>query len=100
MALQVQGSFELDNGITLTSAYARTDASLSLEGNVVYAQPTFWVDENAYNSGLDNIRFRSDELWMYPYDRAVDGADILTFANNKVEQTLEDLGYTVTVVEI
>lgn len=100
MALQVQGSFELENGITLTSAYARTDAGLSIEGNAVYAQPSFWVDENAYNNGLATIRFDAQESWLYPYDRAVDGADILTFANNKVEQTLEALGYTVTVVEI
>ena len=100
MALQVQGSIELENGITLTSAYARTDASLSLEGNAVYAQPSFWIDENAYNNGSDNIRLDIRESWLYPYDRADDGADILTFANNKVEQTLEALGYTVTVVEI
>jgi hypothetical protein len=36
----------------------------------------------------------------YAYDRATDGADILAFANQKVKETLEGLGYSATIVEL
>jgi hypothetical protein len=100
MALQVNGNFELENGLTLTKVYARTNAALSLRGDEVMAYPEFWVDEPAFSAGKDNLRIRIRENFSYKYDRAVDGVDILTFANQKVKETLEGLGYTVTIVEI
>ena len=100
MALQVQGTFELENGIQLNSTYARTEASLRPEGNAVDAYPFFWVDEAAFTSRKDSLSIQLEGAFTYGYDRATDGVDILDFANKKVKETLESLGYTVTIIEL
>ena len=100
MALQVQGTFELETGMTLNEVYARTNASLSIEGDRVDAYPEFWIDNAAYSARKDTLRIIIREDFSYPYDRAVDGADILAFANQKVKETLEGLGYVVTILEL
>ena len=100
MALNVTGNFEQPTGQTLTTAYARTNAALSLQGDMVMAYPDFWVDEAAFTAGKDNLRVEITADWSYAYDRATDGADILAFANAKVKETLEEMGYTATIVEL
>ena len=100
MALNVTGNFEQPTGQTLTAAYARTNAALSLAGDQVMAYPDFWVDEAAFTGGKDNLRVEITADWSYAYDRATDGADILAFANAKVKETLEEMGYSATIVEL
>jgi hypothetical protein len=100
MALNVTGNFEQPTGQVLTAAYARTNAALSLQGDQVMAYPEFWVDEAAFTAGKDNLRVDMRADFSYAYDRATDGADILAFANAKVKETLEGLGYTATIVEL
>ena len=100
MALNVNGNFELATGQTLTQVYARTNAALSLEGDRVMAYPDFWVDEAAFTARKDNLRIDIREDFAYAYDRAVDGADILAFANQKVKETLESLGFTAEIIEL
>lgn len=100
MALNVTGNFEQDNGLSVDSAYGRTNAILSLDGSKVSAYPEFWKDEAAYTAGLTQIQARFDLNFVYDYDRAVDGADLLTFANDKVAEDLRSLGYEVQIVEI
>lgn len=100
MALNVTGTFEQPTGQSLDAAYARTNAALNLQGDMVMAYPEFWLDEAAFNAGKDNLRVDIRGDWQYAYDRAVDGADILAFANTKVKETLEGLGYTATIVEL
>jgi len=100
MALNVTGQFEQPTGQVLEAAYARTNAALSLQGNYVMAYPEFWLDEAAFNAGKNNLSVDIQADFNYAYDRAVDGADILAFANQKVKETLEGLGYTVTIVEL
>jgi hypothetical protein len=100
MALNVTGQFELPTGQVLDAAYARTNAALNLQGNSVMAYPEFWIDEAAFLAGKDNLRINIRADYSYAYDRAVDGADLLAFANAKVKETLEELGYTATIVEL
>lgn len=100
MALNVTGQFEQPTGQVLEAAYARTNAALNLQGNMVMAYPDFWLDEAAFNAGKDNLRVEIVADFNYAYDRATDGADILAFANQKVKETLEGLGYTATIVEL
>ena len=100
MALNVTGNFEQPTGQVLEAAYARTNAALSLQGDSVMAYPEFWLDEAAFNEGKDNLRVDINANFQYEYDRATDGADILAFANQKVKETLEGLGYTATIVEL
>lgn len=100
MALNVTGQFEQPTGQVLEAAYARTNAALNLQGDMVMAYPEFWLDEAAFNAGKDNLRVDIRADFNYAYDRAVDGADILAFANAKVKETLEALGYAVTITEL
>ena len=100
MALNVTGTFEQPTGQVLEAAYARTNAALNLQGNYVMAYPDFWVDEAAFMAGKDNLRVDMQADFNYAYDRATDGADILAFANQKVKETLEGLGYSATIVEL
>lgn len=100
MALKVEGNFELETGIALSEVYARTNAQLNIDGNSVYAYPEFWINEEAFNKKKNRLQIRIRENFSYVYDRAVDGTDILTFANQKVKEHLESLGYTVTIVEV
>ena len=100
MALNVTGKFEKPTGQSIEAAYARTNAALNLQGNMVMAYPDFWLDEAAFMAGKDNIRVDIQADFNYAYDRATDGADILAFANQKVKETLEGLGYSATIVEL
>ena len=100
MALNVTGQFEQPTGQVLEAAYARTNAALNLQGDYVMAYPEFWLDEAAFNAGKDNLRVDMQADFNYAYDRAVDGADILAFANAKVKETLEGMGYTATITEL
>jgi hypothetical protein len=100
MALNVTGQFELPTGQVLEAVYARTNAALNLQGNMVMAYPDFWLDEAAFNANKDNLRIEIRADFSYAYDRAVDGVDVLAFANAKVKETLEGLGYTATIVEL
>lgn len=100
MALKVEGNFELETGMVLSEVYARTNAQLNINGNSVYAYPEFWITEDAFNKNKNKLQIRIRENFSYVYDRQVDGVDILTFANEKVKETLESLGYTVTIVEL
>lgn len=100
MALNVTGQFEQPTGQVLEAVYARTNAALNLQGDQVIAYPEFWLDEAAFNEGKDNLRVDIMADFQYTYDRATDGADILAFANAKVKETLEGLGYTATIVEL
>ena len=100
MALNVNGQFELPTGQVLTQVYARTNAALSLDGAQVMAYPEFWLDEAAFNARKDNLRVDIRADFSYAYDRLVDGVDILSFANQKVKETLEALGFSATIVEL
>lgn len=100
MALNVTGTFELRTGQVLDAAYARTNAGLNLQGDMVNAYPEFWLDEASYSNGKENLDVEVRADFVYAYDRATDGADLLQFANQKVKETLEGLGYTATIVEL
>lgn len=100
MALNVNGQFELPTGQTLTQVYARTNAALSLDGTQVMAYPEFWIDETAFNERKDNLRIDIRADFSYQYDRAQDGVDILAFANQKVKETLEAMGFAATIIEL
>ena len=100
MALNVNGQFELPTGQTLTQVYARTNAALSLDGAQVMAYPEFWIDEAAFNERKDNLRIDIRADFSYAYDRAADGVDILQFANQKVKETLEEMGFVATIIEL
>ena len=102
MALNITGSIVLESGISISSAYARTEANLANTGNSVVVYPYVWASKAAYDDGLPPIRpnFLNDIEPAVSYDRTADGVDILDFANQSVKSTLQGLGYTVTITDL
>lgn len=100
MSLQITGNIKLQNEVEVTSLYARTIPTITADGKSVYANPSFWVSEQHYLDGKGIISLQEDSLYLYEYDRTIDGIDILSFSNEKVKETLESFGYTVTISEL
>ena len=99
MALIVEGQIELDNGITLSSCYARTTYRVNDSSNEVVILVEYWQNEDSYTMkkplGLSlNIPLR------YSYNRDIDGVDILSFTQIKIKEQLENLGYSVVITGI
>ena len=100
MSLQITGNIELNSGVEVTSLYARTVPTMVANGESIYASPAFWLSEQHYLDNKSSVSLENEPLWLYAYDRATDGVDTLSFSNEKVKETLEALGYTVTIVEL
>lgn len=100
MALKIEGTFILNNGLILNEIYARTNASLSISGDQVFAYPKYWISAQAYADKKDDLGISIDGDFSYKYDRLIDGTDILLFSNVKAKETLEALGFIVTILNL
>lgn len=100
MSLQITGSIELEGGVEVTSLYARTVPTMVANGESVYAAPSFWLSEQHYLDNKQAVSLQNEPFFLYEYNRTVDGADVLQFSNLKLKESLEALGYTVTVSEL
>jgi hypothetical protein len=102
MALLISGeNITLNNGLTVTTAYARTNAALSIDGSQLVVGPAFWASEEAYNAKSQPLQPTNINVPMQvPYDRTVMGTDLLFAANEVVKQMLEVEGFTVTITEL
>jgi len=102
MALNIQGNIELDNGLTLSSVYGRTNAELTQDGSSVICFPKFWSSKEAYNQGLSSISpiFNNSFTISVPYDRTTDGVDILLFSNEQIKSQLESKGFNATIIDL
>lgn len=98
MALTLNNkTIELENGLTIDTMYVRTESVLSIDGNEVFARPSFWISKASYESGKSALFLPVTGNFTFPYDRNVDGADLLTFANNKAKEVFESMGFSVEV---
>lgn len=99
MSLSITGTapIVLQSGVAVSSVYCRTEANLLEDGIRVSAMPEYWASETAFKENKQRI-YPSFPWFqtIYEYDRAVDGVDILDFANEKVKADLEAQGWTVT----
>lgn len=102
MALNITGTIELDNGLSLSSCYARTYAELSEDGKSVVCYPTFWSSVEAYNQKLQKLRpiFSNQIPPSVAYDRTTDGVDILLYSNEYIKFQLESLGFSVVITDL
>jgi len=101
MALQITGNIELENGITLSSVYGRTQYSVNDDSSMVAISVEYWYDETSYTSGklsLTNVPISVSG--GYAYNRTTDGNDVLLFTQNTIKGQLEDLGYSVVITEL
>ena len=101
MALQITGNIELENGITLSSVYGRTQYSVNDDSSVVAISVEYWYDETSYTSG--KLSLTNVPIYVsggYAYNRTTDGDDVLLFTQNTIKGQLEDLGYSVVITEL
>ena len=101
MALTIQGNIELENGLTLSSVYGRTQYSVNDDSSMVAISVEYWVDENAYTS--KKLSLLNVPIYVnggYEYNRETDGSDVLSFTQVKIKEQLEDLGYSVVISEL
>jgi hypothetical protein len=85
MALEITGTIELDNGLSLSSIYGRTRYNVNDSSNKILIVVDYWIDD------VDK---------QYAYNRAVDGVDVLDFTNQTIKAELEALGYSVVITDL
>ena len=102
MALLISGeNITLNNGLTVTSAYARTNAGLAMDGSYLLIAPAYWASEEAYTNGVSPLQPTNINIPMtVPYDKSTMGSDLLFAANEIVKEMLEVEGFTVTITEL
>ena len=100
MALEISGNIVLDNGLTLSSCYARTLYSVNDGSSVVSIPVYYFVSKDAYEAGSSGIAPKIHLPYRYTYDRSVDGEDVLEFTQIKIKAELEALGYSVVITDI
>jgi len=100
MALEITGTIELDNGLTLSSCYGRTQYRVNDSSNEVVILTQYWVDEPSYTTGKSPLSVKIGVGGRYDYDRATDGVDVLDFTNLKIKSELENLGFSVVITEL
>ena len=99
MALEVTGNIDLPSGIAVPSLYGRTEANLVVDGDKVICSPSFYSNKEAYDSGAPQVELDGFPAYA-PYDRTVDGSDILLFSNEFIKTQLEARGYSVVIVDL
>jgi hypothetical protein len=100
MALEITGNINLENGITLPSCYGRTLYKVNDKSNSVMTHLQLWTDDVSYTNGLRPLDYVFQLDYNLPYDRTVDGIDVLDFTNQKIKQQLEGLGFSVVITEL
>ena len=102
MALLITGeNIILNNGLQVSSAYARTNAGLSMDGSELYVGPAFWASEAAYTAKAAPLQPINMNIPMsVPYDKSTMGSDLLFAANEVVKEMLVLEGYAVTITEL
>jgi len=102
MALLISGeNIILNNGLQVATAYARTNAGLSMDGSELYIGPAFWASEEAYLANVQPLQPTNISIpFQVPYDRITMGSDLLFAANEIVKALLEDAKFTVEITGI
>lgn len=100
MALIVSGNIELSNGLSVDSCYARTNYRVNDSSSQVVIMVEYWLNKDAYETGKLSIPVNINTNPRVPYNRDVDGSDVLDFTQIKVKEQLEDLGYSVVITEL
>lgn len=102
MALLISGeNITLNNGLTVTSAYARTNAGLSMNGTELFIGPAYWASAEAYAAGAQPLEPTNIKVpFSVAYNKEAMGSDLLFAANEVVKEMLEVEGYTVQITGI
>ena len=100
MALEITGNIELDNGLSLSSCYGRTNYRVNDSSSEILIIVEYWLNKDAYDTGKLSIPVNINTNPRFAYNRDVDGSDILNFTQIKIKEELEDLGFSVVITEL
>lgn len=96
MALIFNTPIELPTGIIVSDAYGRVAAVDQMAGIQVDAIVDIYISEAAYLAGKQPLTVDFNRTAMTPYNRDVDGTDILMIGHNALQTVLATEGYTTT----
>ena len=100
MALEITGTIELDNGLSVDSCYGRTNYRVNDSSSEVIIITKYWLDEISYTTDKMSLNTNINVDGRYSYDRTTDGVDVLDFTQIKIKEQLEGLGYSVVITEL
>jgi hypothetical protein len=81
MALIFSTPIQTRDGFTVENAYGRVAADDQYVGTHVRGHVEIFVNKEAYTNGLRPLKTEFIQDCQVPYDRAVDGTDILNIAH-------------------
>ena len=92
MALTFNTTLTTDTGLQVADAYGRVSVADSLAGTTVQAYVDIFVSEDAYLAGARPIKTALQVGTDTPYNRDVDGTDILDIAHDTLVAFLAKQG--------
>lgn len=99
MALTFNTDIEMANGITISNAYGRVGVADNIKGDELQQIVEIFVSEQAFIDGKQPIMIDGLVTTLAsPYDRTVDGNDVLALAHANLKAMLSDAGYDTNIV--
>lgn len=98
MALTFNTDIEMANGITISNAYGRVGVADNINGDALQQIVEIFVSEQAFIDGKQPILVDGLITTLQsPYNRTVDGTDVLALAHANLQAMLVDAGYNTTI---
>lgn len=98
MALLFTTPVPASTGIIVQNAYGRVSALDSYQGVSIQAQVEIFASEEAFTNGYRPMETLDiNPFIQFPYDRTVDGTDILGLAHTALKASLEQQGWMTTI---
>lgn len=82
MALHFKTDIQTRDGFTVSNAYGRVGADDSFTGTHINGHVEIYVSEQAFIDGLRPVKTTLIQDCYEPYNREIDGTDILNIAHN------------------
>ena len=92
MALQFQTDVKTRDGFIIQNAYGRVSSTDSYPGTVVSGHVDIYVTEAAWLEGDNAVKTRFIQDCGVPYNRDIDGTDILNIAHDGLIAELANQG--------
>lgn len=97
MSLTIKTRLKSQEGFSVDNAYGRVAVVDQYQGNVLQAQVEFFIDEQTFLEGRAVVTVDGlNQISAAPYDRTVDGTDILDIAHDRLIALLAQQGVEAT----
>ncbi len=101
MSLIITSNIETQDGITLSSAYARLTVTDYAHGEQLGINLDYYPSDQAFLNGTTPARMANGiSSFNMPYDRQAEGTDILMLAHEFAKAQLEDVDITSIIAEL